>query len=203
MGTAQAETLTATISGGTGLAPTGLVTFTNTASSTIFGYGTLSQVIQNQSGQPVVTFVATLTVPAGTFTAGTYTISAAYSGDAYFASSSGSGSLSVVTSTVTTVTSSAANPAASSTGTALTLTATVTSAAGTPGGTVQFYDGALPLGAPVNLNGSGVATLPVEATLVQSVTVLQRIGIDHRQHHDGHHNHGRRQPDVRGRGGRD
>ena len=44
-------------------------------------------------------------------------------------------------------------------------------ASGTPTGTVQFYDNTLALGGPVTLNGSGVATLTVSTTLVQSVTI--------------------------------
>jgi hypothetical protein len=54
----------------------------------------------------------------------------------------------------------------------LTATETSLSGSGTPGGTVQFYDDTLPLGTPVTLNGSGVATLMAPITLVQSVTVL-------------------------------
>ncbi len=172
VGTNQSDTLTATINVPTGQSPTGLVTFTNTTNSTVLGVAQVTQVIQNVNGLPVITFIATLTVPAGTFTAGTYNISAAYSGDGYFAASTTSGSLSVVKSTTTTVTSSLANPTAN-TGQALTLTAAVTSTAGgTPGGTVQFYDDTLALGGPVTVNGVGVATLTVNTTLVQSVTIL-------------------------------
>jgi large repetitive protein len=168
VGTNQSETITAIVSG---VPPTGLVTFTNTTSSTTLGNAPVSQVIVNNNGTPQIVFEATLTVPGGTFTAGTYNISGAYSGDAYFSSSTGTGSLSVVNSTTTTVTASSANPNAA-TGDALTLTATVTSpAGGTPGGTVQFYDDTLPLGGTLNLNGSGVATLTINTTLVQSVTV--------------------------------
>jgi hypothetical protein len=167
VGTGQSDTITATITVPAGQAPTGLVTFTNTTSSTTLGFATVNQVIVLG---PTITFVATLTVPPGTFTAGTFSISASYSGNAYFASSSGSGSLSVVNSTTTTVTSSLSTPDAR-TGTAITLTADVTSAAaGTIGGTVQFSDGTLALGAPVTVN-NGIATLVVDTSLVQSVTV--------------------------------
>src|SRR5207245_10373 len=52
---------------------------------------------------------------------------------------------------------SSVNP--SDSGQSVTFTATVTSAAGTPTGTVQFKDNGSNLGAPVALNGSGVAML--------------------------------------------
>src|SRR5262249_16842097 len=69
----------------------------------------------------------------------------------------------------TTLTTDNANP--TSNNQTLNLTATVTAASGTPAGTVQFYDNTLPLGAPVALNGSGVATLAVKTARVQAVTI--------------------------------
>jgi hypothetical protein len=170
--TNAAETITATVTVPAGQNPTGLVTFTNTSTSTTLGFATLNQVIQNQGGLPVITYLAILTVPAGTFTAGTANISAAYSGDAYFASSSGPGSLSVVNGTTTTVTSNLASPTAT-TNQSVTLTATVTSpGTGIFTGTVQFYDNTLPLGAAQNISAGGVASVTVQTSLVQSVTVV-------------------------------
>jgi hypothetical protein len=78
-------------------------------------------------------------------TPGSHTISAAYAGDASFATSSGTRALTVnpgSSSSTTTVTSSS-NP--SNVGASVTLTATV-SALGGVSGTVAFYDGAVLLG---------------------------------------------------------
>jgi hypothetical protein len=61
-----------------------------------------------------------------------------------------------VTAAATTTTVTA--PASAAYGAGVTLTATVASTAGTPGGTVTFYNGATPLGTGA-LNASGVATL--------------------------------------------
>ena len=61
-----------------------------------------------------------------------------------------------VTGAATTTTVTA--PASAAYGAGVTLTATVASTAGTPGGTVTFYNGATPLGTGA-LNASGVATL--------------------------------------------
>ena len=61
-----------------------------------------------------------------------------------------------VTGAATTTTLTA--PASAAYGAGVTLTATVASTAGTPGGTVTFYNGATPLGTGA-LNASGVATL--------------------------------------------
>ena len=68
--TGSPETITATIAVPAGQNPTGLVTFTNTDASTVLGYATVNQIIQNVNGLPVITYQAILTVPAGTFTAG-------------------------------------------------------------------------------------------------------------------------------------
>jgi hypothetical protein len=169
------ETLTAQVNVPPGQNPTGLVTFTNTSTSpnTVLGYATVNQVIQNVNGTPTITYLAILTVPAGTFTAGTANISAAYSGDAYFANSTGTSSLTVVNGTTTTVTSNQTNPTATSNQTVtFTATATSPSASGNYSGSVQFYDNTLALGAPQSISSSGVATLTVPTSVVQSVTVL-------------------------------
>jgi hypothetical protein len=169
--TNASETLTATITVPAGQNPTGLVTFTNTSNSTVLGSATVNQVIQNLNFSPTVTYLAILTVPPGTFTAGTTNISAAYSGDAYFASSTGTGSLNIVNGTTTTVTSSLTNPDATS-NQSVTLTATVTSpGSGTFTGTVQFYDNTLALGPAQTISGGGVASVTVPTSQVQSVTV--------------------------------
>lgn len=61
----------------------------------------------------------------------------------------------------TTTLSTSPNP--STYGQSITMTATVTSQAGTPGGSVTFYDGATNIGSQT-LNGSGIATLTAPLT---------------------------------------
>ena len=98
--------------------------------------------------------VATFTT--STLSAGSHSISAAYSGDNSFTTSTSSPiSQSVIATSTTGLTSSASG--AVNYNTAVTFTATVTGSAGTPTGTVQFYLDDAPLGTPVTLNGSGVA----------------------------------------------
>ena len=71
--------------------------------------------------------------------------------------------------TTTSVTSSA-DPSVF--GQPVTFTATVSTAGlGTPTGTVQFFDGANPIGAPVALNGSGQAQLTTSSLSVGSHTI--------------------------------
>jgi hypothetical protein len=73
------------------------------------------------------------------------------------------------TATTTSVTSSV-NPSVF--GQPVTFTATVaTAGAGTPTGNVQFFDGATPIGSPVALNGSGIASLIVSNLSVASHTI--------------------------------
>jgi hypothetical protein len=169
VGTGVADTLTATVTVPAGTAPTGTVTFFD-GGTQISGTGnlaTVSQVIVNQQGNPVIQFVATFSPSFAT--AGTHNLSATYNGDANFATNSGTASLLVVNSTTTAVGTSSANPTASPS-TAVTYTATVTSAGGTPTGSVQFYDDLLPIGTPVTLNGSGMATATINTALVQAAS---------------------------------
>ncbi|MEP7213310.1 MAG: Ig-like domain repeat protein [Acidobacteriota bacterium] len=71
--------------------------------------------------------------------------------------------------TTTSVTSSA-DPSVF--GQSVTFTATVSTAGlGTPSGNVQFFDGATPIGSPVALNASGVATLATTALSVGNHTI--------------------------------
>jgi hypothetical protein len=161
------DTFTATITSvPPGTAPTGTVTFTDTTTSTTLGTGTVSQVIVNQSGSPVITFVAT--VNASFSTIGTHSLSAVYNGDANFITSSDTSSVLVVNPTTTTVTTSDPNPTASPPS-SVTLTATVTSPGGTPTGTVVFYVDLLPI-ASATLDGSGAATATISTALVQAPT---------------------------------
>ena len=159
------DVLTATISVPAGTSPTGTVTFKD--GSTTLGTGTVSQTVVNQHGSPVITFVATFTTSFSTI--GSQNVTAVYSGDTNFATSTGAATVTVVNSTTTTVTTSNANPTASPAA-SVTLTATVTSGGGTPTGTVQFYDNLIAVGTPVTLSGSAVATATISTALLQAAS---------------------------------
>src|SRR5574338_1008562 len=131
----QSVTFTATVteSGGT---PTGTVTFRDGV--TILGTGTLSS--------------NTATLSTTTLAAGTHSITAVYSGDSFFNTSTSPTLSQTVNSPApvasSTVVSSNINP--SVVGQIVTFTATVTGSGGTPTGTVTFRDG---------LNNIGSGTL--------------------------------------------
>ena len=105
-----------------------------------------------------------------TLSAGTHAVTATYSGDSNYNSSSGSFSQVISGSTSkansSTVVSSSANPQTA--GQSVTWTATVTPSSGsgtTPTGTVQFAVNGTNFGPAETLNSSGVATSPSDSTL--------------------------------------
>jgi sugar lactone lactonase YvrE len=138
-------TFTASVAPASGAGtPTGSITFQD--GTTTLGTGTLN------SG--VATFSTT------SLAAGPHSVTAVYSGDAKdSASTSGAVSVSVSNSTVATVTALQASNTTPTFGGSVTFTATVAPASGTnvPTGTVNFLDGATPLGS-ASLSGSGIAT---------------------------------------------
>ena len=133
-------TFTATVTGASGT-PAGNVTFFDGAAT--LGTGTLN-------GSGVATFVT------GSLSVGSHAITASYGGNSNYAASP-SPVVSQVIEPLTTLTTvaSSTNPAVA--GASITMTATVTSAFGTPGGNVTFFDQAVSIGSGM-LNGSGVAT---------------------------------------------
>jgi hypothetical protein len=147
----QNVTFTATVAGTTQTTPvpTGTVTLSNgnTSPATTLGTITLGA---GGSG----TFSTTSLAP------GTYSVTAAYSGDSnYDVSVSAAQTLTVTSLPATTTTLTIAPTGALTYGQTETLTATVTqTGGGTPTGTVTFTEGATTLGTGA-LNGSGVATL--------------------------------------------
>ncbi|HEY6446410.1 MAG TPA: Ig-like domain repeat protein [Acidobacteriaceae bacterium] len=148
--------LTATVTETAGTAkPTGTVNFMN--GTALLGTGTL-----NASG------VATYT--ASGLAVGTYTLTAAYQGDANnSASTSASLSLSVVQAT--TQVALTASATAVTVSTPVMFTATITGNGGVPTGKVTFMDGTASLGT-ATLNAAGVATFTTSALPVgaQSIT---------------------------------
>ena len=147
----QQVTFTATVNHSSGAAvPTGTISFLD-------GGTTLGVSVLDSTG------AATLATSA--LTQGTHSITARYSGDGKYHTSTSSALSQVVNAALvstTTAVASSANP--STVGQSVTFTATVTPTSGTtvPTGTVTFLDGATTLGTGA-LDGTGKATLATSA----------------------------------------
>jgi hypothetical protein len=125
------------------------VTFTATVSAVAPGAGTPTGTVEFKDGASTITGCAAVALVAGSASCGpvtdlstsTHSITAVYSGDTDFTTSTSDALMQVVgaTGTTTTVVSDI-NP--SEHGEGVTFTATVSSSAGTPTGTVEFKDGA-------------------------------------------------------------
>ncbi len=137
-------TLAATVASSGGGTPTGSVTFYD--NGTAIGLP-----------QPLTNGTATLTTT--TLPVGSDTLTATYAASGNYAGST-SGPVTETITAIPTTTTLTASPSPAAYGSSVTLTATVmATGAGTPGGTVQFYNGGVAIGSPVGLNASGVATL--------------------------------------------
>ena len=161
----QAVTFTASVTSGSGGTPTGTVSFYD--GTTRIGTGTL-----NGSG------VAAFTTSS--LSGGPHAMTAIYSGDSNFTSSTST----AFTQTVVTYTASATSLLSSlnpeTVGQSVTFTATVSSNGSlstTPTGSVTFYDSTTPLGGGT-LNGSGVTTLTTSSLSVASHTITAAYGGD-------------------------
>jgi hypothetical protein len=140
--------LTATVTAvapGAGV-PTGTVTFLD--GSTVLGTGTL-----DNNGQ------AFLLLETG-LAPGTHSLTASYGGDGNFQTSTSAPTVVTVNAPAATTTALSSSVSTAVVGQPVTLTATVTSSAGTPVGTVAFFENGILLGTAA-LNGAGQATLTV------------------------------------------
>jgi len=152
---AQSVTLTATITPIPSGASLGSVNFFNGATN--IGSGNV-----NASG---VTTLTTAALPVGVLS-----LTAVYSGNGNFATST-SAAVSFTVNKVATTTALAVSPNPVIAGQTVTLTATITpTPAGAPLGTVDFFNGATNIGTS-NVNGNGVATL-ITAMLPQGTLSL-------------------------------
>jgi hypothetical protein len=145
------------------------VTFTASVSVTSPGAGTPTGTVEFKDGSSDISGCASTTLSTTTGQAtctttglavGTHGVTAIYSGDGSFATST-SGSDSDKVNKASTSTQLGTSGPTVTFGQPLTITATVTAAApgaGLPSGSVRFYDGTTLLGTRA-LNGSGVATL--------------------------------------------
>jgi endonuclease/exonuclease/phosphatase family metal-dependent hydrolase len=156
----QTVTLTATIPGNGTTVPSGTVTFKD-------GATTLGSAITLTAG----TSSSTASYTATGLTAATHSITAVYSGDSTFATSTGT--LSLVVAPVSTATFVTISPASAGTGNPVTFTASVSANLGTPGGTVQFYDGSATIGAVQTLvAGAASYTTSTLALGTHSITAV-------------------------------
>lgn len=137
--------------------------------------GSFTATINWGDGSAQTAGVVSANVSGGFNVTGTHTYAAAgtFNVDIQVADSNGNFARTRSTATVKAVPvvtlSSSVNP--SDFGQAVTFTATLTSTAGTPAGNVQFKDNGTSLGAPVALNGSGVATVMTSALTVGTHTI--------------------------------
>jgi hypothetical protein len=159
------------------------VTFTATVGVVSPGAGTPTGTVKFEDGTSTLG-TGTLTGGMATFTTtslsvATHSITAVYSGDGNFGTST-STVLSQVVNKVNTTTGLTSSVSPSVYGQSVTFTATVTSVrpgAGSPTGTVTFTDGSNTLGTGT-LNGSGIATLRTSALSVASHSVTALYGGD-------------------------
>jgi Bacterial Ig-like domain (group 3) len=168
--TGQTVTFTATVAAadGTGT-PTGTVNF-------VEGTTTLASSVTLDGSDQATFTTSSLAV-------GSHTITASYSGDGNFLTSTGDDSASpqvvnqAAASTITAI-SSTSNP--SVTGQTVTFTATVAAAdgTGTPTGTVNFVEGTTTLASSVTLNGSDQATFTTSSLAVGSHTIAANYSGD-------------------------
>jgi hypothetical protein len=147
--TSQSVTFTATVTH-SGTAPTGTVYFVS--GGTTLGSGIIT------SGTATFT---TTTIPAGS-----YSVTANYSGDTNYAATDSSATSLTVNVGKASSTAFTALPSNATYGSTITLTATVTGSGGTPTGTVTFYNGLATVGTQTLTSGVAMLTttaLPVGA----------------------------------------
>ena len=144
------------------------------ASGTPSGSVTLSSGSYTSSTVSLNDDAATIVIPANSLTAGTDTLTATYSGDGIYSSTTGTATVTVDATTVltTTTTTLATSSTTPTYGASVTLTATVSPSAAA--GTVTFYDGSTTLGTG-NLS-SGTATYKATALAVGTHTITASYG---------------------------
>lgn len=157
----QSVTFTATVTPASGSSgtPTGTVAFMN--GTTQLGSASLNG--------------STATFSTSSLTAGTYSVTAVYSGDSNFSGSTSTASSLTITAVVTpvdTTTTLTASPTTATAGDAVTLTAIVKPSSGSavPTGTVAFVDGSTNLGSSA-LDNTGTATLSTSSLAAGSHSI--------------------------------
>jgi Bacterial Ig-like domain (group 3) len=190
-GTSTSSALTQTINAGSKASTTTAVTssanpstvganVTFSAAVTSSTSGTLTGTVQfydgaTALGSPVVLAAGAAQYSTTALGAGAHAITATYSGDTNYATSTSPALTQTVNSATkaatTTAVQSSLNP--STVGASVTFTAMVmTSQAGTITGTVQFYDGATALGSPVALVSASASAALSTTTLAQGANTI-------------------------------
>ncbi len=160
------------------------VTFTATATASLPGAGIPTGTVDFYDGttllgSPTLDNTGTATFTTSALSTGTHNISVSYMGDSGFFKSNSS----TITQTVGQASSSVAlvtSNASTTYGDPVTFTATVsavTPGAGTPSGTVTFYDGTTSIGTGT-LNGTGTATLNISTLDASSHSITATYGGD-------------------------
>jgi hypothetical protein len=160
-------------------------TVTFTATSTSATAGTLTGTITffdsaTQIGAPATISSGSAAVSTTTLMQGTHSITAKYSGDSKFSTSTSPALSEVVnTGALVSTTTTLTGPATATSGTNVTFMASVTPANGTkvPTGTVMFLDGATNLG-PGTLNGSGSTTFSTSTLSTGTHSITAQYGGD-------------------------
>jgi hypothetical protein len=155
----QSVSFTVTVHGGT-TAPTGTVSLLDGVSSIV------STMNLGANG--------TVVIPLSTLTVGTHSLTAMYSGDGNYLTSTSPAISQKVLPNTTAILSSSANPSIA--GTNVSITVTVSGASGTPTGNVNLSDGATPL-ATLTLAG-GVANFQTTSLVVGSHSLTAVYGGD-------------------------
>jgi len=157
----QSLSVTVTIGGASGT-PTGTVALTGG------GYS---------SGQTLASGSATFNIPGNSLSAGTITLTAAYSGDVTYASNTGTAQVSVTAAPVPTVTVS---PAASSinSGQSLSVPVTLAGANGTPTGSVTLSGAGWTSSPQAIASGATTFTIPANSLTGGTVTLTASYGGD-------------------------
>jgi hypothetical protein len=156
-----------------------------TATSTSATAGTLTGTITffdgaTQIGSPVTISSGSAAVSTTTLTQGVHSITAKYSGDTKFSTSTSTALTETVNAgTLISTTTMLTGPATGTTGASVSFMASVTPASGTkvPTGTVMFLDGATTLG-PGTLNGSGSATFATSTLAAGTHSITAQYGGD-------------------------
>jgi hypothetical protein len=174
--TGQSTNVTVTVtdndSNGLAKTPVGTVSIGSSEATDVFSSSTCTL---SGSGNSASCTVTVKPVIVGT---GSHLITASYPADNVHSASSGSNTLTVSKANTATGLTSSVNPSAF--GQSVTFTATVSAVgpgAGTPTGTVAFFDNGNPIGGSVTLSG-GVATLTTNALSVGNHTITTTYGGD-------------------------
>jgi len=161
---------TTTLTTNSPVALNGSVTLTATVGTSPYSFGVTGTVAFKYGSTALgsvtpVNGVATLDVSANGIPAGTYPISATYSGNTNYDASSGTANLVIVGYATSATLTTSANKITQGQSVTLTSKVTRTSVSGTPTGTVNFYSGTLELGSATLVSGTATFTAATSGSI--------------------------------------